>query len=218
MSALLLVDNTSNLLLVDGSSSLLLAEPTVAITAPTDAGTVSTGGPNLTVSWTVDQTQASYRVRLQNAAGTTTYYDSGTIAGVTASVSIDLVAQGVPTDTTGSGLKAVVDVVVDSGLTTSDSNLFDVQWGVVTATITSPVDGAVVTDSTPDLTWTFSSTRSKAQGHYRVRVLIASSGAVYHDSAKTASASTSYTLPTLTDNTRFTVELTLYNSEGVADS
>ena len=202
------------------SFTLYYSNPTCTITAPADAGSVTTGGPNLTVSWNYaqaeSQAQATYRVRLLNDAGSTTYYDSGTISSASTSVAIDLVTQGVPTDTTD--IKATVDLTTTGAQTAgTDTNAFDVLWGVVTSTITSPTDGAVTTDSTPTLTWTFSSTRSKTQTHYRVRALITSTGAVHSDSAKTASTSaTTYDLPVLTDNTRYTIELTLWNNEGIS--
>jgi hypothetical protein len=190
--------------------------PALAITAPT--GTVPTGGPSQAVTWSYAGTVSFYRVRFTNAAGSTTYYDSGTIysPGAT-SVPVDLVAAGVPTDTTGSALRVLVDLTMVAGVTwaSSDSKALDVQWGVVTASITSPASGAVLTASSVTPAWSFASTRGKAQGTYRVR-LLADSGLVLHDSGWVTSAATSYAIPyVLSDLTHYTIGVQLKNSEGV---
>lgn len=196
--------------------------PTVSVTAPT--GTTSTGGPSLTVSWTYAQAQndpqAAYRVQITNAAGTTVYFDSGWLGGASTSYVVsDLVAAGVPTDTTGTALRAVVAVRSNQGDAFekySSPQSFDVQWGVVTATATGPAEGASVTSSTVTATWTYSSTRSKAQASYRVRLLAASSGYVFYDSGFITGTGTSLAIPTvLVNGSSYRVEVTLKNTEGV---
>lgn len=197
--------------------------PTVTIGASTPATTINTGGPDLTVTYTYAQAQslaqASRRIRVQNAAGSTTYYDSGVIASATTTVTLDAVALGIPTDTTGTALKVVVDVVAATSAGAGTANkAFDIQWGVVSCTVTAPLDGAVVTDSTPTVDWTFASTRSKAQAHYRVRVLLDGTTTVHSDSGKTAGTDATYTVATpLVDNNVYDVEVTLWNAEGVSN-
>lgn len=197
--------------------------PTVTIGASTPATTTSTGGPSLTITYTYAQAQslaqASRRIRVQNAAGSTTYYDTGVIAAATTTVTLDAVALGIPTDTTGTALKVVVDVVAatSAGAGTA-TKAFDIQWGVVSCTVTAPLDGAVVTDSTPTVDWTFASTRSKAQGYFRVRVLLDGTTTVHSDSGKTAGTDATYTVATpLVDNNVYDVEVTLWNAEGVSN-
>lgn len=68
-------------------------------------GTVSAGGPVLTVQWSFTDSvlgddQAWYRVRLTNDAGTVTYYDSGWLQGDNTSHTIDVDANGIPHATT----------------------------------------------------------------------------------------------------------------------
>ncbi|RMF62085.1 MAG: hypothetical protein D6746_04600, partial [Bacteroidetes bacterium] len=185
-------------------------------------GVVSTGGPNLTVTWSYSQAQGKpqteYRVQVTDSTGTVVHYDSGWLAGAATSHTFDAVAAGVPTDTTGSQLRALVLVqaqnVNDQGI--SPAQAFDIQWGVVTPTITSPT--GTVTTQTVTVNWTFSSTRGKTQSAYRAVLTYAEGGATLEDSGKvTSSTATShaFTYP-LANGSSYKVTLTLYNSEGVA--
>lgn len=197
--------------------------PTVTLTAPT--GTVSTGGPVLEVTWTYSQeqgdTQARFRVELLNDAGTVTFYDSGFQSGADVQHDIDLVAEGVPTDTADISVRVTVES--DQGpLWTARTPLsaFAVEWGVVTATITAPADLQLITTSQVTVAWTFASTRSKTQAHYRVRLLSPDSGAVHHDSGWVAdTVATSYLIPfLLTDDSSYKIGLQLRNNEGVPNT
>jgi hypothetical protein len=198
--------------------------PTVTVTSPT--GVLSTGGPNLTVNWSYAQAQsvaqATYRVRITNAAGTVIYYDSGTLSGTnTSHVITDWPSdESRPTDTTGSALRARVDVTSADGssFAANHQTSFDLQWGVVTCTITNPPDNSVVTSSSLTVTWTFSSTRSKPQGKYRVQLVLKPSTTLY-DSGWVTSTATSLLLPVQLLNRRsYVVYVQLQNSEGVRSS
>jgi hypothetical protein len=193
-------------------------DPTVTIDAPAEAASLTTGGPTLSVSWTYDQAQSlaqsNYRVQLTDDAGTTEYYDSGTLAGATATMDIDLVAEGVPTDTTD--LKVTVTVTAaSSGSTGTDTNEFDVLWGVVTCTVVDPTAGEVWTATRVTAEWSFASSRSKTQDAYRVRLLLG--GNVLHDSGWVSDAvATTYEVPfDLGDGSTYQVGVQLRNSEGV---
>lgn len=197
-------------------------KPTVTIDAPTAAQVITTGGPSIIVSWTYSQAQSDpqtkYRVRIENDAGTTTHYDSGWLSGANASHVVDLVDKGVPTDSTD--LSCLVEAESDLGSAyrgISARRFFDVLWGVVTTTITSPVANATVTSSDLTAQWTFSSTRSKTQQAYRARLIAPTSGFVYEDSGWVTSAvAVSYAFSfKLTDGSQYKVGLTLRNSEGV---
>ena len=193
--------------------------PVVSITAPTSL--VTTGGPDLTVTWTYTQAesrpQERYRVIIDDGAATV-YYDSGlVISGATSHV-VDVVAEGVPTDTTGTSLRVTVQAIAQGTSQYGDDNLaFDIQWGVVTATITAPTDLAVLAIVSTTVSWTFGSTRSKTQSAYQVRLLGAASGIEVFTSGKILdTGASSYAVPyTLSDSSSYDVELTLYNSEGV---
>lgn len=190
---------------------------TVSLSAPT--GITSTGGPNITTTWSATapvSPQATYRVRFQNAAGSTTYYDSGVLSGTATSKVVDLVAAGVPTDTAGSALKVVVDLTTAGGASAQVTGLFDVQWGVITCAITAPLDEAIVSTTTITATWSFASTRGKTQAHYRVRLLSPDTGTVFYDSGWVASAVGTLAVPfTLNDGSRYRLGVQTKNSEGV---
>jgi hypothetical protein len=203
-------------------SFIIYQAPTVTITAPADGGTVSTGGPVLSVAWTYDQgedlEQATWRVRVQNDAGSTTYYDSGTRSGTDASLDIDCIAEGVPTDTTD--IKVVVDVTCETtGQSATDTNSFELLWGVVTLTIDTPVDGSVVADSQVTVEWTFASTRSKTQGRWRVRLLYAGGTVVLYDTGWQDGTDSSFLIPfVLSTGSGYRVEVDVENSEGIRAS
>lgn len=199
-------------------------DPTVTIGASTPSATTSTGGPNLTITYTYTQAQGlaqdSRRIRVQNAAGSTTYYDSGVVMAATVTLTIDAVAAGIPTDTTGTALKVVVDVVaVTSAAAGTANKSFDIQWGVVTLTITTPSNNSVIATTALTPAWSFASTRSKTQASYRFRLLQSGTGAVLYDSGYVTSAAASALLGyTLVDTGNYVLEVTAKNSEGVLSS
>ena len=86
--------------------------PTVTVTS--QGSTVTTGGPDLTVTWTYSQAdgkvQERYRVIVDNGSSTV-YYDSGHIVSAATSHTFDAVAEGVPADTTGSALRVTVQAI-----------------------------------------------------------------------------------------------------------
>jgi hypothetical protein len=192
--------------------------PTVTVTS--QGSTVTTGGPDLTVTWTYSQAdgkaQERYRVIVDNGSSTV-YYDSGYIISAATSHTFDAVVEGVPTDTTSSALRVTVQAIAqDVAQYGSDDQTFDIQWGVVTGTITAPADLAVLSTTSTTVTWTFADSRSKTQSGYQVRLLGAASGIELFTSGLVTSTDTSYAVPyTLSDSSSYTVELILYNSESV---
>lgn len=192
--------------------------PTVTVTS--QGSTVTTGGPDLTVTWTYSQAdgkaQERYRVIVDNGSSTV-YYDSGYIISAATSHTFDAVVEGVPVDTTGSALRVTVQAIAqDVAQYGSDDQTFDIQWGVVTGTITAPADLAVLSTTSTTVTWTFADSRSKTQSGYQVRLLGAASGIELFTSGLVTSTDTSYSVPyTLSDSSSYDVELILYNSESV---
>ena len=192
--------------------------PTVNVTS--QGSTVTTGGPDLTVTWTYSQAdgkvQERYRVIVDNGSSTV-YYDSGYIISAATSHTFDAVAEGVPADTTSSALRVTVQAIAqDVAQYGSDDQAFDIQWGGVTGTITAPADLAVLSTTSTTVTWSFGSTRSKTQSGYQVRLLGAASGIELFTSGLVTGAGTSYAVPyTLSDSSSYTVELILYNTESV---
>jgi hypothetical protein len=198
--------------------------PTVVVTAPT--GTVSTGGPVLTVEWDYAQPQGDaqewYRVLAQNDAGTTTFYDSGWLPGTDASLGVDVDAEEIPHDS--SDLTWMVQVRGPEGIGTGtvaryqveDDEAIVIDWGDPAAAITAPGDGGVVDELTGlDVSWTFTDA-GKTQSAYRVRLLLHDSSLVEHDTGWVASAATSYEVPiTLRDGSVYDVEVQLKNNHGI---
>ena len=122
-----------------------------------------------------------------------------------------------PADTTGSALRVTVQAIAqDVAQYGSDDQTFDIQWGVVTGTITAPADLAVLSTTSTTVTWTFANSRSKTQSGYQVRLLGAASGIELFTSGLVTGTDTSYAMPyTLSDSSSYTVELILYNTESV---
>lgn len=193
--------------------------PVAALIAP--KGTLASGGPSVTVSWTYAQAQtdpqAWFRVLFTNDAGTVTHHDTGWLSGPDVSKVFNLVDVLPSTDTTD--LAVTVQVRSDEGAFWQGSTglqQFDLQWGVPTATITSPASGAVVTSSPVTATWTYSDTRTKPQGWYRLRLKYRDSGLYLYDTGFVAGAVTSALIDfTLSDLSRYTLELQVKNSESV---
>lgn len=179
---------------------------------------VTTGGPALGVNWSYAQFpvgQQWWRVVLQNAAGSVTYYDSGQWFNEDSGTpTLDAVALGIPTDTSGSALKVTLTLPDPNGIPIVLTGLFDIQWGVVTTTITAPVTGTVLATATPTVSWSGSSTRSKTITKYRLVLL--QSGIQVWDSGTVVSGATSVALGVaLVDGGSYALRLTLTNSEGM---
>lgn len=88
-----------------------------------------------------------------------------------------------------------------------------------TVTITDPAtDGAVIGTPSHTMQWSMSDPESKGQSAYQV-VLKDGSGNVVHDSGKVQSMTArAYTLQNLQNNTSYTVELTVWDGDGVASN
>lgn len=174
------------------AGSLAGSGPSVTVTAP--SGTVSTGGPELTVEWDYDgglYAQASWLVEI--LSGSAVLYTSGVRSGTDTSHTVDVDAHGLPHD--GDSLTARVTVTrvgaAHQSHTASDDETFSLEWGDPVLAITSPADGASTGDVTPTVTWTFSETQSA----YRVQVRFHGSDGVLFDSGWTTGSDLSYELP-----------------------
>lgn len=198
--------------------------PTVVVTAPT--GTISTGGPTVTVTWNYAQPQGDpqewHRVLATNDAGSVTHYDSGWLGGIAALLAVDVDAKLIPHDSSDLTWKAMVrgPEAIGTGIVAryqaEDVEPVVIAWGNPQAAITKPLDNSVVnvlTGLTVD--WTFTDA-GKTQSAYRVRLLLADSGLVEHDSGWVLSAATTYVVPvTLRDNSVYDVEVQLRNNHGI---
>lgn len=198
--------------------------PVVTITSPTSEQVLTTGGPNLTVTWSYSQPesqpQKSYQVFVSDDAGVVSY-QTGWIDSTNQSHVLNLRDAGI-IDDSGSGDSTDVSVEVwvraegvgaigESGL-----RPFQLEWGVITITIDDPVDMAVVTTSSLNFDWTFSSTRSKTQQSWRAQLRSTSTGVLLEDSGWTAGTDVTYTFAySLSDGSSYDIDLSVRNSEGV---
>lgn len=181
------------------------------------------------VAYTYAQAQGvleqAHRVEVLNSALTVTYYDSGFVADHPGLVTINAVTAGIPTDTTGGALKVRVSVQSADGpayRTASTPFTFDIQWGVITAAITSPVNGSAILTptSTIPVAWTGSpDSRGHAVTQARVRLLAADSGFVFADTGFVPWVSGPSPITYgLTSGSHYSVELTLRNANGVGSA
>jgi hypothetical protein len=198
--------------------------PTVTLDAPT--GTVSSGGPDVTITWTFGQEQGDaqewYRVYAEVAA--VIVYDTGWVAGAAASHVIDWDLEGLDPD-------AVVDLFVEvrgpEAIGTGTLARYErsgtasptIDFGDPVATITAPLDASVHTD--PDsvtVTWTFVDA-GHTQGEYRIRLLSIATGAVLYTTGWVSSAVTTFEVPYLfSNNSQIRVEVQLKNDQGMRSS
>lgn len=194
--------------------------PTVTVTT---IGTVTAGGPVMTVEWVYAQQQNdpqdAWRVEILNDALDTTYYDSGWLEGEDLSHDIDLDEEGVPHDSTDVTARVSVrNPLAFGGWEVSDVDAFIVEFGTPHCTITvPPASGTQATTDGIDVEWSFADDRpGKTQGAYRVRLLLAGTGLVVHDTGWVVSTDTSYSIPTvLNDGSQYTVEVQLKNDQGI---
>ena len=201
--------------------------PTVNVTAPT--GTVTTGGPTLTLSWDFDQPQGDdqewYRVRLVDDADAITYYDSGWLAGTNTSHVVDIDLVEVPSETSDITTKIQVrgPQAIGTGelarYQAEDLEAFALQYGIPHCTITSPADGSVWTDNdSVDVEWTFTDTGAggKTQGWYRVRLFVDETGQLMATSRWVESAAGSHSVDYyVQDGSTINIEVQLKNTEGI---
>lgn len=137
--------------------------PVVAITSPTEGGTVSTPQPTITWTYSGTGTQAAYRVLITNlSAGGATVVDSGTLSGANLSWQIPS-----PLIQLSTNYRVTVYLTDSVGLVGSEFNAF-------TGSYTAPTTPTVVIDSSSfndlsriDLDWS-SSTVDGANEGWRV--------------------------------------------------
>jgi len=207
------------------AGNILHDPPTVVATAPT--GTVSTGGPYLSVAWTYSQAQNDpqewWRVQIVNDGDTEIYHDSGWLPGTDATYQADVGdAPGVPGDSSDVSTKVYIRGPISLGIgryeATSDLLPFIIALGDPHVTIVEPVDQAIHSD--PDeiyADWTFTDdVGGKVQEYYRVRILSTQTGAVLTTTGWVQSATTEATVPWISsDGARYTVEVQAKNDEGI---
>ncbi len=195
--------------------------PTVVVTT---LGTITTGGPGMTVAWTFDQVQADiqqkYRVEILDDALAIVHYDSGWLSGVTMTHLIDVDDTNIPADSTDVTARVSVEApgLVPVYHQASDVDAYQIEWGVPHATIDSPLDLEIWNDLTGvDVTWTFTDDRGgKTQAQYRVRLTLTGIGLVLWDTGWTVSTDVMYTIPViLNPGSNYTVEVQLRNNHGI---
>ncbi len=195
--------------------------PTVVVTT---IGTITTGGPNMTVGWTFNQVQADvqqkYRVEVLNDALAISYYDSGWLSGANVTHLVDVDAEGIPHDSTDVTARVSVET---AGLVPvyhrgTDVDAYQIEWGVPHTTITAPLNLEVWDDLTGvDVTWSFADDRGgKIQAEYRVRLILSGSGLVLWDTGWTVSTDVAFNIPViLNPGSQYTVEVQLKNDHGI---
>lgn len=195
--------------------------PTVVVTT---IGTITTGGPNMTVAWTFDQVQGDiqqkYRVEILDDALAVEYYDSGWLSGAGLSHVFDVDEEGVPHDSTDVTARVSVEApgLVPVYHQASDVDAYIIEWGVPHAAIDSPANLEIWSDLTGvDVTWTFTDDRGgKIQSEYRVRLTLTGSGLVLWDTGWTVSTDTAYTIPVIVNpGSKYTVEVQLKSNHGI---
>jgi hypothetical protein len=197
-------------------SGILHDFPSVTVTP---LGTVSSGGPTLTVDWSYSQPQGDpqdqYRVQILSDDLLTVHYDSGWLTGEVESHVLDVDAQGVPHDSSDVTVKVEVTAVRGPA---EDIDPFIIQWGTPHCTISAPADESIWSDiEGVDVSWAFSDDDGgNTQSHYRVRLKVTGSGLVVHNTGWVASTATSYRIPfNLNPGTEYTVEVQLKNNHGI---
>ena len=205
-----------------GESGLTKDPPVITGVAATTSANTSA---NSTVTWSYSQPQgrahAEHRGRAQNTGGTTTYHDSGGLAGAGTSYTVDIDDAGIPVAATN---KWVVHTRDEAGtISPAASANATYAWGNPQAAmatvegVTVPADARMtITQATNiTLTWTFSD-GGNTQSFYRVRVLDQGTAIQLHDSGWTAGAGTTYEIPfTFDHGMTYEFRLQLKNNYGV---
>lgn len=199
--------------------------PTVTVTGPT--GTITTGGPYLTVAWDYVQAQGDpqewYRVQIVDDADAVIYHDTGWVEDDAATYQADVGQEpGVPGYSTDLAAKVYVRGPLAIGTPTryqaDDLQEFDLEFGDPHLTIVTPVADGLVFDSSKIVTeWTFTDdVAGKTQAYYRVRIKSTLTGQVLTSTGWVASAATAVDVPYLSqDGSKLTVEIQAKNSEGI---
>ena len=207
------------------AGNILHEPPTVVATSPT--GTVSSGGPYLSVAWTYNQAQGDpqewWRVQIVNDADTVIYHDTGWLPGTDATYQADVGdAPGVPGDSSDVSTKVYVRGPETLGIgryeATSALLPFIIALGDPHVTIVSPVDDQVWLDPDKiDVDWTFTDdVGGKVQEYYRVRVLAAGSEQVLTSTGWVQSAATDASITWQSqDGAKYTIEIQAKNDEGI---
>lgn len=203
-----------------------LHDPVTVTVVP--LGSVSSGGPTLTVQWDYQQAQGDaqewFRVLVLDDALAVTYYDSGWLESALEQHTVDVDAEGIPHESTDLTVRVMVRGPEAIGVgavkryQASADDPFEVHWGTPHCTITDPADGAVYAEpSGLTVQWSFSDDDgSNTQSQYRARLLLAGSGLVEHDSGWIVGSETSYEFPVnLRDGSQYRVEVQLKNNHGV---
>ncbi|HEX7099341.1 MAG TPA: hypothetical protein VF377_08860 [Acidimicrobiia bacterium] len=187
-----------------------LDDPTVTVDS---LGSVTSGGPNVPVSWVFSLVQHWYRVRILNTGDP--IFDTGRRYKSAGSHVVDWDAEVLPSQ--ASGLEAEVTAghtfwhVTYQGV---DTVSFDVDFGDPQCSIVRP--GEVVT-ATEDLEveWLFSDDPGHTQAAFRV-TLDTMSGIRLWDTGWVEGSATSYTLPlVLTPGSSYRLGVQLKNDQGM---
>lgn len=189
--------------------------PSVTVTAPT--GTVSTGGPLLTINWNYTHPQADpqtqFRVRILTDL-LVEIASTGFIVSGAETYAFDIDANEVPAQD-----DLVVEVTVrdPAGQEASDGQAFTLDWGDPQVTIDAPLNGSVHTDPASMLVdWTFTDDAGHTQSAYRVRFLAETSDFVIFTTGWIASSDTSKTIDfAFQSNQTIRVEVQAKNQHGI---
>lgn len=208
----------------------------------TPLGTVSTGGPQVTINYGYSQdaglSQVMVRVVVlrsdhkRTPIGQQAFYDSGWVnsavtSGGEGAVTLDFVEAGIPVDTGSQSKDPTLHLVVRiySSPTTNPDNsgwwgmaespAFDIQWGV--STLTWQLQPAsLVTTPEVSMSWTFTATRGLTQGSYDVLLTSTDGAIIFYDSTTETGATDTFTIPyKLQADTSYRITVSASNTEGV---
>lgn len=188
-------------------------DPTVTVTAPT--GTITSGGPFLTVSWDYaqpqDDPQEAYRLIVETPVRT---HDTGWVLSSADTVALDLRTLALMGDDGDFEVAVTVQVMSDRGATAEGDTSATVNWGSVGVEVNTP--SSVVVTEHVTTTWTFTDSEGADQAEWRVRLRTEASGLLIHDSGWRAGDDATYDVPTgLTDGSRYTLTVEVRNPNGV---
>ena len=202
-----------------GGGSLAEAlPPSVVVTGP--AGTLTSGGPDVTVTWEYSQPQGRPQtgalIQILDTANSDAIVYQQSIDGTDQSLTFNAIGAGLDPNSTGSRYLAQVTVYAgDPHLDATGSVAFDLAWGQPTVVITQPVAGGPLFAPSTPVQWTYTDSDGNPQATYSL-ALVDSVGRTVANGGTTVSPGTSammFFFPI--DQADYTLSVTVTNTNGV---
>lgn len=195
--------------------------PTVSVSTPT--GTVSSGGPGVSVAWLYTQaqndTQAQYRIVVKKTG--TVQYDTGWLLGSSSVHIVDWDANEIDGDGafTADVYVRGPDAIGAGGVAryeAFDTTSFTMAFGSPELTITAPADSSIHLDpDSVDVSWTFVDA-GHTQSAYRVALASVETEEELYSTGWVTSTDQTVQIPyTFADNTAIRVKVQNKNENGM---